>query len=163
MKKDSSKAGFTLVEVLVSIFILSIATSAILFFIVDSLSSAQTIKNNYTASLLAQEGMEIVRNIRDNEWFTAGTFGDSLTEGQSAVQWDSLALIQPYPDLFLKRNAAGFFNYSVGTDTIFKRRINVIRVSDVERIITVTINWQEKKGGTKTLNAEEHLFDWYRD
>lgn len=150
-------------EILVSIFILGIATSAILFAIVDSLSSAQTVKNNYTASLLAQEGMEIVRNIRDNEWFTAGTFGDSLDEGDSAVQWDSTALIQPYQDMVLKRDANGLFNYTNGEDTIFKRRINIIRVSDVERIVSVSISWQEKKGGVKILGAEEHLFDWYRD
>ncbi len=60
--------GFTLVELMISIFILSVCVIAIysafsVIFILTSDSADQL-----TAAYLAQEGVEIIRNLRDTNW-----------------------------------------------------------------------------------------------
>lgn len=157
-------SGFTIIETLVAIFILSMAVTATQFFLTSSIRSATTIKNNYMASLLAQEGMEVARNLRDSEWLATETFGNTLPDGAWNVQWNSQALI-PFADVFLKKNAAsGLFNYNGGADTIYKRRVDVATVLTVppgiEKKIMVTVSWKEFNQ-IKTLVAEEHLFNWH--
>ena len=62
------KNGFTIIELIISISILSVAIIGIFgaFSIVTILTSNSA--DQLTATYLAQEGMEIVRNIRDTNW-----------------------------------------------------------------------------------------------
>ena len=65
--------GFTLIELIISIFILSSAILAIFntFSIVSSLTADSS--DRLTGAYLAQEGLEIVRNIRDTNWLNMDT------------------------------------------------------------------------------------------
>jgi len=60
--------GFTIVEIIIAIFITSIVLMGIfsIFYVVTVLASDSS--DRLTATYLAQEGMEIVRNIRDKNW-----------------------------------------------------------------------------------------------
>jgi prepilin-type N-terminal cleavage/methylation domain-containing protein len=62
------KNGLTIIELIISIFILSIAVIAVYsaFSVMIILTSDLT--DRLTATYLTQEGMEIVRNIRDANW-----------------------------------------------------------------------------------------------
>jgi len=60
-----SKSGFTLVEALVSISILMVAIAGPMTIAQKSLSSAILSKDQMTASFLAQDGLEAVKNLRD--------------------------------------------------------------------------------------------------
>ena len=51
--------------------------------------SAAAIKNNFIASGLVQEGMEVVRNIRDQDWFLGNSFGASLADGLPSAEIES--------------------------------------------------------------------------
>lgn len=154
--------GFTLIEVIVSVTIISLvlvsATSAISL----NLSSAIGIKNNLIASSITQEGLEVVRNIRDNDRHSGAAFGASLNNGDHRVEWNSLSLL-PFQDIFLKKDSSGYYNYSSGPDTIFKRKI-VIENSlqngpTVEKLAKVEVSWTEKSG-PKAIQAELRLFNW---
>ena len=155
--------GFTLVETMVSLFVLSIAIAATFAIITFHLSNAQFIKNSFIASGLAQEGAEIVRNLRDTDWFAGRDFGSlgrpSTIEETYCVQWNSLALISSCANP-LKKDADNFYSYDAGQDTIFSRTVTIVKVTDAELKITVEVTWPDR-GGTKKITAEEHLFDWY--
>lgn len=171
-KIRTKNSGFTLVELLVSIFILGVSLTAIMFSITASLNSASTVKNNYIASLLVQEGMEVVRNVRDAEWFSSATFGNNLPAGVWEVQWDSTAISRPFSNARLKKDNSGSYSYTSGTDTPFSRRIEICKTTSgsgkcinnaaAEVMVTVQVSWDER-GQTKTVNAEEHLFNWFRN
>jgi len=60
--------GQTLMEVLLAFGVLMLTMSAVIFGIATSLSSAQYAKNQSLANLYAQEGMAVVRQIRDSSW-----------------------------------------------------------------------------------------------
>ncbi len=59
------KRGFTLVETLVSLFIFSLSITAIIVVTGQGVSDTTIAKNKITAVALAQEGIEVIRNIRD--------------------------------------------------------------------------------------------------
>ncbi len=163
-------SGFTLIEVLVAIFLLSIALTATTSIITMNDRSAATVSNNFIASGLVQEGMEVVRNIRDRDWFLdnpPGTnpFGTSVPDGSYRVQWNSQALIPLGANPNLKRDAAtGIFSYDTGDDTIFNRWVNIVTTPDnpsnVEKRVTVNVTWIERGGAVKSVSAEDHLFNW---
>lgn len=72
------KQGFTLVETLVSLFIFSLSITAIIVVTGQGVSDTTIAKNKITAVALAQEGIEVVRNIRDTY---------SLSEASSGSGW----------------------------------------------------------------------------
>src|SRR4030042_3479944 len=62
------KNGFTLLEVVLAIFILSMSAFGAFSLIQSTVISASLSKQKLTAYYLAQESLEVVRNIRDNNW-----------------------------------------------------------------------------------------------
>lgn len=172
MKKNKYKKieGFSLIELLVAFAIFSLVSLSLTSVISTNIKSSAKIKNNLIAATLAQEGLEIVRNLRDNDWFNNlpfGSFGNNsgttTPNGLYLVQWNSQNLL-PFSDQFLKKDENGIYNYTNGQNTIFKR---VIKIEDsqnnpptVEKVIKVMVSWQEE-GGIKTIQSELHLFNWF--
>ncbi|MCF7834098.1 MAG: type II secretion system GspH family protein [Candidatus Pacebacteria bacterium] len=76
----NKEAGFTLVETLVSLAIFSLSIIAVLIFISDGISNIGYAKSKITASYLAQQGIEEVRNMRDTYLLH--------TEGGAQVGWN---------------------------------------------------------------------------
>lgn len=60
------RRGFSLLEVIIAIFVLTIGITGALKLIVSTLTNSINTRNAVIASGLAQEGVELVRNIRDN-------------------------------------------------------------------------------------------------
>lgn len=167
MNKKSIKhqQGFTIVELLVAILILSLALTASAGMFVLNNASANLIRNSYIASSLAQEGIELARNLRDSDWFASrpwGSFGNAsgaVADGDYRVQWNDRQL-RVFSDTALNRNqTTGIFSYDAGSLTLFKRKITLTTVSAVEKKVVVTVSW-DQKGIAKSLMAEEHLFNW---
>jgi prepilin-type N-terminal cleavage/methylation domain-containing protein len=70
--------GFSLLEVLIAIFVLVIGVVGTYTAFGGMLASSSTTKQKLTAAYLAQEGIEIVRNVRDTNWLqneSGGTDG----------------------------------------------------------------------------------------
>lgn len=68
-----SGKGFTLLEVIIAIFILTVGVGGAYGLIQSTIISASQNKMRLTAYYLAQEGVEIVRNIRDSNWLAQRT------------------------------------------------------------------------------------------
>lgn len=156
MKTD--ERGFTLVEALVALFVLLLAVTPAFWLSSSSVNLAASVRNNLIAANLAQEGIEVIRAMRDRNWFTAQPFAAGLTGGTYQVVWDSDA-VAPDADAFLKTDANGVYNYTTGTDSIFKRTITITNVSGVELQVQSQVSWQERNR-SKTVSVEAHLFDW---
>jgi len=156
--------GFTIIELIISIFILSIAVVGIFnAFSVMVILTADT-SDRLTATYLAQEGMEIVRNIRDANWLkmdanpssgytwvdglfvgatcsTAGCEADYRTNGTVAYPLVSYGSSGRY----LYINTSGFYDYTnTGTLTKLKRKIKIEPVTDYIIKVTVEVSWNKK-------------------
>src|SRR3989344_8662767 len=69
-KKQKKAAGFTLIEMIITISILSFGVVLVYQAFFWLVSSSYIISNRFTAAYLAQEGVEIIRNLRDNNFIT---------------------------------------------------------------------------------------------
>jgi len=126
-----SSKGFTIVELIIAIFILSIGVIGIYgaFSVIVILTADSS--DNFTATYLAQEGMEVVRNIRDYNWIAgqdwqAGLIADCSTANGCQLDYKTdSSSVSPYGDSgsYLKIDDNGFYNYATGNQTKFKRRI----------------------------------------
>ena len=63
------RAGFSIAEVVVAVFVISTGLLAIISLIINSLNYSMLSRDQVIASQLAQEGIELVRNVRDNNIF----------------------------------------------------------------------------------------------
>lgn len=74
--KNAKNKGFSLLESILAVFLVAIGLVASLKLLTAGVSQSLKNRDQFTASLLAQEGVELARNMRDNAWVD----GDPSTE-----------------------------------------------------------------------------------
>ena len=158
-KLNKNNKGFTLLETIVAIGVIMVGLIAALVLINSSLFYVSLIKDRLVAANLNSEGLEVARNIRDNNWLQNLSWNNGLSNGDYNVAYNSLSL-SPFADTELLINASnGLYNYSSGSSSGFKRRISVSNLSSYELRVISTVTWQ-RKGNSYTNSAEDHLFNW---
>lgn len=165
---DYKQNGMTLIETLVALFVLSIALTGAFTMIVSNLANAKAAQNSFIASGLAQEGIEVVRNLRDSDWLASpqrefgslGSFAGPLADGIYCLEWNSVELIDFGCDSTLYKSATGVYQYDIGgTPTPFRRTVAITRSGD-EIVVVVTVSWSDRSRA-KQIQAETHLYNWY--
>ena len=81
--KNNTTAGQTLVEAVVVVGVVVLLVTGLIAGTTASLRSAQSGRTRTKAVSLAQEGMEVVRSIRDENWITFVAFSGSYCLGES--------------------------------------------------------------------------------
>jgi len=158
MKKESSqfKKGFTLVETLVATIILAISITALMNVVARGVFNSGYVKNKAIAISLAQEGVELVRNIQDSSLLAGVGAGSQTSEVFTGTLFSSCYGIDCYIDAtqsplnpqtctggndiddidslcpVLRISPDGYFNYTTGDsnnplDARFVRTISVIQ------------------------------------
>jgi len=129
-----------------------------------SISGIVTNGSKTTAFGLAQEGLEIVRSIRDNNWLnykrTSADWRDGLSAGDYRVQYNSTSLLS-YSYTPLRIDVDGFYRYS-GIPTKFYRKITISDVDDNQFKVVAEVSWQEK-GRNLQMTAESRLYNWLKE
>ncbi len=109
------KKAFSLIETLIAIAVLMIAVAGPLTIANRALNAALYSRNQATASYLAQETMEIMKNIRDNTVRTT-----EPTDPENLAWWlptDLLQCITSYCDIYYTQNIDQFqSNTNCGND-----------------------------------------------
>lgn len=85
-----TKNGFTLLESLVAIAVFSVGVSTAMYVMTQALKVGERTKQKIVAASLAQEGLEVVRNIRDRNWFEGRTWYQGIDALSNAcLQWNT--------------------------------------------------------------------------
>lgn len=170
-----NKKGFSILEVLAAVFVLSIGITAVLSLMSNSISNSVDSRNSIIASALAQEGAELVRNIRDNNFL--GVYGSTdpfygLGEGDYSVDYvNGIENASSQDDYRLNYDNDGFYVHSAsgGIQTRFLRKINVEEdIANSGKKITSMVIWRgtnfpqpsDCNMGSGCIYAEEILTDW---
>ena len=178
------KQGFTILETIVAISIISLSISGVFSAVQQSLSQATISKDEVKAFYLAQEAIEVIRNKRDvnqlNKINTgAGSWLDGITsacpfateaaKNTCTVDATNFEIVNCGINNWgsciqnLKQDSSTFrYGYnSSWSGTAFKREIQIELVRNdeygnpVEIAITVEVSWNGGKFKVKT-----HLFNW---
>ena len=73
--------GFTLIEVIVAIFLVTVGIGGVYALIQRTTAFTPVVSARFTAAYLAQGGIEMVRNIRDTNWLSGNPWDSGLPSG----------------------------------------------------------------------------------
>ena len=146
-KKHQLHNGFSLLELIISLFVLSVGLIAVIGLVTASLRISFT--NNYisVSAMLAQEGIELVHNIRDTNLAKGDDASFTGIDGDRRGSWRNSGevVLEKSSEYVLKRDGNNIYTHSGGTPTQYSRKIN-ISGSGNTRMVTSMVVW----GGSAT-------------
>jgi len=163
--------GFTIIEALVSIVVLSIGITSCVGLASYVLKNSEISKDRLIAVNLAQEGIEVIRNIRDTNWLAEQAWHTDIIPNCDGTSYNRQVIYSDtstaaYADTYLKLDSDGYYNYTTGVDTTFKRKLTVQCLEFPaasgtynEMKIECTVYWTTR-GTSKEILITEHLYDW---
>jgi len=153
-----NQKGFTLAELLITIFVFTVGILGIYLVVQNSYATLNYAKNRLIAIYLAQEGIEIVRNIRDTNWLEGQSWDDELFEGTNRVQYDKGFLLPGDGGTPLRIDNNGFYTYdSTNPQTPFRRKVDITKIDDDTLLVTVEVKWSDK---FSPIILQEKLYNW---
>lgn len=153
--KIKQQKGFSLLELLIAVSIITVAFVALTAVAQQNIQTENINKNSLTASLLAQECLEIVRNQRDNNWSNDLDFSHNLVG-----EFDFDYLGNRSEDLTkLYINSDGHYAHSGDEESIFSRKITSYLFGDDYLDIKCVVIWKER-GRDKEYAVAMKLYDW---
>lgn len=165
------KNGFTLIETLVALAVLTMIVIGPLTLATKSISAALVSQNQITAFYLGQEAIEYVLNIRDNNFLQSLDWLEGLNQcfGANGCYVDiPNTIINPCgtncPKIKYDGTGNFYYNYQTGQDTIFIRKVRIKKIDiggiEDEARIEVSVSWSERFGGQKSFTLQKEIFNW---
>ncbi len=167
--------GFTMIETLVAIFVLLIATTGPLAFTQSGLRSSFLARDQVVAFYLAQESVESIKNIRDNnfllnrDWLTGlencldsgggeyGTCNIGLTSSDDTeVSSCSGSVCGP-----LRYIGNKFLQETNGEISKYTRTVYVSKITEEEIQVIVEVAWSTASFAPRRIVIQENIFNKY--
>lgn len=155
-KNRFHKKAFSLVEILLAIFIFTLFSTAVVYLSLDTASRATQVEVKNEALLYAEEGMEAVRNIRDRNYLdlASGSYG----LGFSSDTWSLVTAPETIDE---------YYQRTVLIEDVYRDGAGDIAASgtlDPEtKKITVSVTWNWKGVLPKTTVLSTYLSNWTGD
>ncbi len=181
-------SGFTLLETMIAVTLLSVAIVAPMSLTTQSLATAYYARDQITAFFLAQEALEALRNVRDNNILanSQGTpinllFGIPVVDG-SLFRIDALTN-PPVMTLCSGDGLPGgecaplqtdgtLYGYGIGTNTQFTRTVvacfiqldGTCSATESDEVkFTVSVSWRTGGIQLRTVRMSQNLYRWVND
>lgn len=181
---QKTETGFTLIEALVAVSIMTISIAGPLYTASRAIVAAQNARDQLTASYLAQEGIEYVRMMRDNAYLAVRNQSDASSAawatflagiGTSCAS-PNFCTLDPDPTLGvgigssikvcsgtcapLYLSTANIYNQREdGAKTAFTRTIQVNDVTGTDKQVVSEVLW-DFHGTQYSVTVTDHLTPW---
>ncbi len=173
MNLFKENSGQVLVETMVALTMVTIGLLGILSLLSYSIGLNKVISDQYVASYLAAEGIELVKNIIDNNVASGiGAYNSGLSSvGNYTADYKSnfltpLDVTNSVP-LSFDNCSSGTMRYTyspscgnAAVKTFFYRTINISYYDADEMIVKSTIDWTSRGGLTNEIVLEDHFYNW---
>lgn len=182
MNTNATNKGFSLVETLVAVSILSLTIAGTFTAVQKGLQSSSYAKDQVTAFYLAQDGMEFIKNVRDenalnsigggaNKWLTglSDLAGDPCFFGKVCTVDSNVGVhnggvvscggtFGTCPNL-RQDSVTGLVGYNAGWTVMnFKREIQFQPINSDEVLVIIRMSWTSR-GINKSFQITETLFN----
>lgn len=162
MNENKYNQGQTVIEVLVSLFIITVGIVGTLMLANYSIQAGTQSRERVQASVLAQESIEVVKNIRDTNWI-------KMANGVTGVTWNSNLPVGPVVDAAYSNsfpiNTIGHLNGLTGANgalTNFARTTIIDEVNPAnpdKKQVTCIVSWTDSRGLHK-VTAIDYITNW---
>lgn len=156
-----SRNGQSLVEAVVAVSVLITGFMGILGLLSRSFYINRVVADDYTASYLASEGIEVVKNLIDHNVIVGSPWNSGFTDGSYEVEYSTAS----FPlQSFLGRNllfssSTDLYGYSGTVPTNFVRKVQIALIGQDEMIVNSTVSWNT--GSLQSsVNLEDRFFNW---
>lgn len=161
--------GFTLLESIIAIFIVTVGVGGVFTLVNQTVNSNRVASSKLTALYLAQEGIEIVRHMRDSNflmvrWGMGGTWDQGLSAGVHYIDYTEKAtttsnLVIWQGNRYLHLSESNCSGNPLCQDTPFNRTITITTSTADILGVSVEVSWQER-GITHQATVKENLYKW---
>lgn len=184
--KEKTNRGFTVLETLVAVFILVLAITGPMVFAQSGLRTAFLARDQITAFFLAQDAIETIKNIRDdnalkgNDWLSRITDECSVNENcliSVETLYDDFGDLGGVGDVRIKKcpnelscpvlenDSIGRFGYTLSgegiSDSRFTRNVFVREINPGELQIVVEVKWTSNvRVDSSRIVVQENIYDW---
>ena len=180
--KSTAHAGQIIVEAVVALSVLTFGFLGIMTLLSQSTSLSRTASDSYTATYLAAEGIEIVKNLLDANIIRGKTENDWAdgfkTRGRPAqafeVQYDDTRP-NDFREIYGNRQyrflrfdpVNRVYSYDGGTETLFRRNVGIFfpgfadpsQVGDEMRV-TSRVWWTGRGGSEHSVQLDDIFYNW---
>ncbi len=157
-KIQNSSRGFTLIEMMVVVVVVSIGLIGALSFFSINLNNQFEAKQELIASGLAQEGAELVSNIRDYNKLNGYAWDTNLGYANTsctAIDFNAATSHQCSTGSGVCLDANGRYYQCASGTTGFTRTVAVsVPNADTSRTVTCTVSWNGR-----TTQSVTYLYD----
>jgi Tfp pilus assembly protein PilV len=155
---NTMRRGFMLPDVMIAVFVTATALVAIMTAILPAFRLEIYKRDEIIATGLAQEGIELVRNVRDNNWKNGvSAFAGSFPNGATCVDYKGVSAGCSGGDN-LYRDAVGLYSRTVNGSSKFHRTVTVATGSDTATVTSV-VTWPSGTS-TGTVTLTDTLTAW---
>lgn len=172
-KKIITKNGFSFIETMVSISLLMLIMVGPISLSARGVSMITEAKNRLIAFYLAQEAIEHVRMVRDNNSYSGAS---DWIDGVSQCVADAPCGVDVFDNTDNGVRDCSYYNgcivkfdsitnrygHIAGSNSIFIRTVVVSKTVsfDDEAEINVEVSWNSRYGGLKKVNLVENVLNW---
>jgi Tfp pilus assembly protein PilV len=168
-KIKSNIAGFSLLETVVVLMIMAVGLVSIINLTVDSLRAQTLNRNTLIAYQLAQEGLDLIRNVRDTNWARGDDWNQhiSTTTGPANFKvdyshWQPQEISNISQAKLQVSSTTGFYLHdSNSPDSPFSRMVTITAVSSSSpsSTVSVLVKWTDQ-GAVHQYQLETTLYNW---
>lgn len=163
-KSQQNRQGQLIIEATVSISIMVVGLLGIFVLVSRSLSMYHTAAQEYVATNLAAEGIEVTKNILDANLIkgsVAWNDGFNRDGDYYGIQYNSTTLDSGSSDKYLLYNTAtGLYSFDIGNPTVYKRIVAIKNVSANEIQVNSKVTYNISSGARFEVNLEDHFYNW---
>ena len=171
-----ANGGQVIVEALVAISIAVIGLLGIFELLSRSLSLNKVVGDQYVASNLTAEGIEVIKNLIDNNILRGGVaWNDKISNRIYQISYNDQALSNSIGNPsncnagYIRQNSipltfeksSGLYGYGFPETTNYKRAvcIEILQSGDEIKVNSITA-WITRGGATFDINLEDHFYNW---
>ncbi len=166
INKIIKNKGFSLIGVMISISMIVVGVVSVIT-LTSSIFSIERMSNNkFIATLLAREGIENIRQIRDTNWMI-------IQGGSSSASWQDSICPGPGTQTFYLDGSSYTLTAPSSPSLSFERTVTAdpcTPVTDPNAVgatppppikVTSKVSWTDK-GKTRDVELTEYLHDWMK-